>query len=84
MKKVGWLSGIDDSSADLDGNQGAGKILGGEREVLSGGHNARGQSGRDGVDEGRRVADGLLEEELGILWIFWDLVDRALVYQGHH
>lgn len=43
---------MDQSGADLDGDQGAGEVLGGEREVLSGGHDARGHGGRDGVDEG--------------------------------
>lgn len=43
---------MDQSGADLDGDQGTGEILGGEREVLSGGHDARGHGGRDGVDEG--------------------------------
>ena len=43
---------MDQSGADLDGDQGTGEILRGEREVLSGGHDAGGQGGRHGVDEG--------------------------------
>lgn len=70
--------------ADLDGDQGAGKILGGERElVLSGRHDARGESRRNGADEGGSIADGFLVG-FGILEILRDLVDGGFVEEGHH
>jgi hypothetical protein len=61
------------SSADLDGDQGAGEILGVERDMFPGGEDTRGG-----------VAHGLFQEGFGVFFIPRNLIDRGLVEECPH
>lgn len=68
VKNVGCTNCTEWSSADLDGDQGAGEILGVERNLFPGGEDTRGS-----------VAHGLFQPGFGVFFILWELVDRGLV-----